>query len=142
MSGYDDRYADNWKQKSRETEEATGGYCCFPDCWAKGKAAHHAAYRDADGVVAGREIPGVHTFWLCNVHDSIRNPNGAHNPKNWDKGALPPPTLDAGNTPAYYLKLREGFKQKRDWVTRAKENDPNYKFQTRRNGFKKRRRSA
>lgn len=135
--GYDARYDTNWNQISKATEESTGGYCSYPGCWQRGCEAHHVAYRDEDGAIAGREKPGVHVFWLCNKHHSVKDRNGAHHPSNWNSGILPPPTLDAQNTAEYYLKLRKGFKEKQQWVQRMKKEDPYYKFITRKNGFRR-----
>lgn len=103
---FDARYADNWHQISRQTKDICGGKCCFLGCTQPATETHHAVYRDKRGPVAGREIPGVHIFPLCDGHHRL-----AHAPKNWARHPREPVEFNR-NTPDFYLKLREGWKAK------------------------------
>jgi hypothetical protein len=83
--------------------------------------AHHAVYRDKEGPIAGREIPGIHCFGICRWHHTDRHKDAAHSPKNWNSGLTPPPTLDACNTPEYWLLLRQGWLEKKAYVKRQNQ---------------------
>lgn len=101
---YAARYAPNWGEISLACRKATRRLCCYPDCKKKAIEAHHAVYKDAQGAIAGREVPGVHVFGLC-----LRHHKEAHLPRHWKKDKKPPPKLDSANTIDFYLKLRKGF---------------------------------
>lgn len=99
-----------WESTALATKKACGGLCCYPGCWKRGSAAHHAAYQDNDGAIVGRELAGVHVFWLCRTHHSKKNRDGAHHPMNWFPGKV---AIEARNTIAYYKLLREGYQEKK-----------------------------
>lgn len=109
VNDYAARYADNWSEISKKCKDATRGRCCFPGCTKKANESHHAVYRDAQGAIAGRELPGIHVFAQCKVHHSRLNKDGAHNRRNWIKGTKKEHYLDARQTVEYYQKLRKGF---------------------------------
>lgn len=108
---YNDRYSDNWLSISHRTRRLTKGKCCFPGCQEKASETHHAVYWDNEGAIAGREIPGVHVFPLCNYHHATDHREGAHHSNNWHKDSRNP-VLKNRNTPQYYLKLRTGWLEK------------------------------
>ncbi|MBD2771122.1 hypothetical protein [Iningainema tapete] len=64
-------------------------------------------YSDSEGAIAGREVPGIHVFPLCDRHHKI-----AHLKRYWRKGRTPPPTLDSRNTPEFYETLQQGWREK------------------------------
>lgn len=118
-SGYEQRYASNWSSTSKKCKLLTGGYCCFPGCWRRdGLETHHTVYRDVHGPIFGRELPGVHIFPTCSYHHSSADRNCCHHKSSWNGGILPPPRLDACNTPAYWQLLRKGWLEKRAFVKR------------------------
>lgn len=99
---YDDRYAPNWPETSRLTRTIC------PNCILCGQPAeesHHVAYRDRQGLVAGREIPGVHVFPLC--HTCHMGEGGAHSTTNWHHESNA--ERDNHQSPAYYRKLRAAW---------------------------------
>lgn len=98
------RYAANWSEISRSAKMQTGGKCCLCDELAT--ETHHVLYKDKQGAIAAREIPGVHVFPLCDQHHAI-----AHTPQNWRKDYRCP-ELGNKNTPHFYMKLRRGWLQK------------------------------
>ena len=109
---YDRRYASNWQEISLETRKLTGFKCCFPGCHDKATSTHHALYRDKDGPIAGREIPLVHCFGLCDYHHSDQDENCAHFPTNWYRGHELGARLDARQRVNYYRLLIQGANEK------------------------------
>jgi hypothetical protein len=109
-SDYNIRYAENWGEISRKARSLTKGLCCYPGCQQRASAVHHALYRDNRGAIAGREKPGIHVFGLCDYHHS-KEAGCAHHPKNW-KHDSKDPVLGNQNTSRFYLRLREGWKEK------------------------------
>lgn len=117
-SPYTARYASNWSSTARRIKKMTGGYCSFLGCWRKAKEVHHTVYRDKSGKpIAGKETE-FECYPLCEWHHGDRHKDAAHHPLNWNKGILPPPTLDARNTTDYWLLLRQGWLEKTAWVER------------------------
>lgn len=106
------RYAKNWAQISLACRRATKFLCCFPGCKAKATDAHHALYKDAQGVIAGREIPGIHIFSVCPAHHAKTGKDAAHSPRNWVRGTKAKEYLDAHQKVHYYEKLRQGWSEK------------------------------
>jgi hypothetical protein len=116
LPGSDDpfaqRYAKNWTEISLACRRATKFLCCFPGCKAKATDAHHALYKDAQGVIAGRELPGIHVFGLCDKHHAKTGKDAAHSPRNWVKGTKAKEYLDAHQKVHFYEKLRQGWAEK------------------------------
>lgn len=112
MSDYDTRYGDNWSEVSRRAKELIQWRCSYPGCNEQCSETHHAIYADLDGAIAGREIPGVHIFPLCDRHHSADDLSGAHHWRNYRKSNKNP-VLENHNTLEYYLKLRQGWSEKR-----------------------------
>ncbi len=106
MQEYNQRYAENWANISRQCRALSGGKCCYPGCQEKATESHHAVYRDKEGLIAGREIPGVHIFPLCDRHHKE-----AHWPRNWVRSPHSP-EFNNRNSPEFYLKLRKGWLSK------------------------------
>jgi hypothetical protein len=101
---YGIRYADNWREVSRKAKEMAGWKCVL--CEEKAVETHHALYKDKQGAIAGREIPGVHIFPLCESCHSH-----AHRRRNWRRN-IRSPELGNKNTPAYWRLLRKGWLEK------------------------------
>jgi len=104
---YGSRYAENWGTISRFTKDTIGGTCCYPGCPESSTETHHALYKDKEGAIAGREIPGIHVFPLCDQHHKL-----AHNRRHWRKDPYKP-ELGNKNTPSFYLLLRKGWQDKK-----------------------------
>lgn len=98
---FEDRYAENWRKASYEAKKLTNFKCVL--CASNCTETHHALYRDKRGMIAGREIPGVHIFPLCDRCHSV-----AHSSKNWRRDPVCP-ELGNRNTPDFYRKLRFGW---------------------------------
>lgn len=109
---YELRYGKNWQQINHWARDLCGNRCCYPSCTQAVTEVHHAVYRDDEGSIFDREVPGVHVFPLCDKHHSRRHPEGAHHWRNWRQGKEPPPALDAHQMPKYYLLLRQGWLEK------------------------------
>jgi hypothetical protein len=110
-NGYSRRYPKNWRSITKAIL-STYPNCSFPGCNNLSRCVHHSSYEKFNKYKAG-----VNLFPLCHFHHTghkgnRRSPDCAHHPKNWNPGTLPPPTLDACNTPTYYQKLLSGFRQK------------------------------
>lgn len=108
MANYTIRYANNWAEISRQAKQMTDGKCCL--CSELATETHHVLYKDKEGAIAGREIPGVHVFPLCDKHHSSEL-GGAHHRSNWRKDKLHP-ELGNKNSPSFYLRLRQGWLNK------------------------------
>lgn len=115
MSDYEIRYARNWKEISQFTRQLTHHRCVL--CGQRSTLTHHALYRDKQGAIAGREIPGIHIFPLCDRCHS-KNYGCAHHCFNWRKDPNYP-ELGNKNTPQFYEQLRQGWHRYR-W----EERDP------------------
>ena len=100
---YSARYAENWRAVSWKTRRLARHRCCFPGCSDRSTETHHSVYQDKDGVIRGREVPGVHVFPLCDRHHKI-----AHISRNWRRDQKNPET-DNRNTPEFYRLLRRGW---------------------------------
>jgi hypothetical protein len=98
---YSIRYAANWGKTSYDCKARIKFKCCL--CSSKATETHHAVYSDAAGLIAGREIAGVHIFPLCDRHH-----DEAHKPENWIHHHSNPV---AGNrtTASYYSRLLMGW---------------------------------
>lgn len=99
---YSVRYADNWGEISLQAKLLTKYKCCFLNCRSNCVETHHALYSDKLGMIAGREVPGVHVFPLCQKHHKL-----AHSKRNWICAMNP--VENNRNTPAFYLQLRMGW---------------------------------
>jgi len=99
---YASRYADNWNDISLQAKLLTKYNCCFPGCSFKCVETHHALYSDKLGIIAGREIPGVHVFPLCRRHHEL-----AHARPNWIRSTKS--AQNNRNTSAFYLQLKMGW---------------------------------
>lgn len=68
---YKRRYAANWQSIAHQARKATKNRCC--NCLIREvDEVHHAYYQDEEGAIAGREVPGVSVFPLCNpCHDRM-----------------------------------------------------------------------
>lgn len=94
---YSIRYASNWSQISYDCKRLAKFKCRL--CSARATETHHALYFDKAGAIAGREIPFVHIFPLCDRHHEE-----AHKPENWIKHHTNP-ILKNRNTSGFYQKL-------------------------------------
>ncbi|NJR69498.1 MAG: hypothetical protein HC771_13155 [Synechococcales cyanobacterium CRU_2_2] len=95
-----DRYAHNWSAVSRRARRI-----CPVCCWCQRAAAvetHHAMYWDEKGAIAGREIPGVHVFPVCEE---------CHTVLHRDHWFSPDDHLARRNTPHAIDRLRAGWGQ-------------------------------
>jgi hypothetical protein len=100
---YSVRYSDNWGEVSYQAKVLTKFRCSYPGCSCKCVETHHAIYSDKQGMIAGREIPGVHVFPLCDRHHKL-----AHSRKNWIRSMNP--VSGNRNTSAFYLLLLQGWR--------------------------------
>ncbi|MGB3205203.1 MAG: hypothetical protein WBB28_09460 [Crinalium sp.] len=116
MANYTIRYAANWSELARQAKRLTAGKCCL--CDEPATEVHHALYKDKEGAIAGREIPGVHVFPLCDRHHS-NEPGGAHHRSNWRRDKYRP-ELGNKNTPSFYTKLRQGWLQRQHLIDEIK----------------------
>ena len=103
-SDYSIRYADNWSEISLQAKLLSKYRCCFLGCRSKCSETHHALYSDKMGLIAGREIPGVHVFPLCDRHHKE-----AHSRRNWIRSH--DPVSGNRNTAAFYLQLLQGWRE-------------------------------
>ncbi len=113
---YSARYAENWGIISLRTRRLAKWRCCYPGCDRRSTETHHSVYRDKDGLVRGREVPGVHVFPLCDKHHKI-----AHRRRHWIRDRKNPET-DSRNTPEFYRLLRQG------WVAIVHPNKKNFRI--------------
>lgn len=122
---YSIRYAENWRQTSKNCKDSTNGICCYPGCYESAVESHHALYFDKLGAVAGREVSGVHIFPGCAEHVSMKCcslPDNAHNWRNWIRPKKNP-VLGNRNTAIYYKKLRQGWLEKSQKVSRTTQGE-------------------
>ncbi|MEH1788382.1 MAG: hypothetical protein V7L23_23060 [Nostoc sp.] len=108
---YSIRYADNWAEISKECKRLNNYKCCYSGCNQKSAETHHALYFDKQGVIAGREIAGVHIFPLCDQHhdEAHSKINWVRYPKGLPQASHSNPVLSNRNTTRFYLKLRQGW---------------------------------
>lgn len=97
------RYAQNYKAIVRLCHKSTNGVCCL--CRSRrSEEAHHVCYSDRHGAIAGREVPGIHLFPLCE-----RCHNTAHKKENWLREKGEKAILGNRNTTAFVEKLKFGY---------------------------------
>lgn len=104
---YSIRYAKNWSSISLQCKQLTKFKCCYPGCHSKCVETHHSLYYDKQGAIAGRELPGIHVFPLCDTHHKL-----AHKKSNWITNKSNP-ELGNKNTSGFYLVLRNGWLERR-----------------------------
>lgn len=115
------RYHENWPTLSQLAKDLVNGQCCYPECRKEAIWTHHAVYSDRLGVIAGREVPGVHLFPLCSEHHSRGHIQGAHHPRNWWAGVEGEAKLDAQQKAHYYKQLMKGWNEKLAIAQAAKQ---------------------
>ena len=77
---FDDRYDDRyWKQICAIAHRSTKGTCCYCLC-RPSVEVHHIRYQDSYGAIAGRELPGLDVFPVCqDCHGDL------HSSQHWVK---------------------------------------------------------
>ncbi len=142
---YEKRYAGEWRQIQLQVKNLVNGFCCFPNCKRRGYQAHHVAYKDdegplvfeQDGILINRAIPGIHAFWLCQIHHSKGHKDGAHHPRNYRQYKINP-VENNHNTAEYYLLLRQGWtnliKEKQNATSKIQSPQPRVSLNRSRRG--------
>ena len=102
---FEQRYDNEHWMGIKKLAHATTGKrccCCLAEC---SEEIHHVRYSDEQGAIAGREVPGIDVFPICErCHDSI-----AHAKEHWIRSSHRP-DLNNRNTDEFVSFLKVNWK--------------------------------